>query len=119
MSRTKSWGTDQRFKTALDWINASIERGNARGLKLDDDIKSALADCCVKRNGDWTLRKTEPKPDTQYLVYKAFQIARHAHKWGDLAPWNEAFTGRLMRANDDDRSLFDRAFDQFSGVNKS
>jgi len=109
------WDKKQRFDTALEWINASNAR---RSVKLDDDVMQALAKCCIKRNGVWRMRKTDPKGDTEYMAFKAFHIARHASKWGDLAPWNEAFTGRLMRANDDDRDLFDRAFDQFGNVKK-
>ena len=112
----KKWDKEQRFDTALDWINASNAR---RAVKLDDDVMQALAKCCIKRSGVWRMRKTEPKDSTAYMAFKAFHIARHAAQWGNLAPWTEGFTARLMQANDADRDLFDRAFDQFGNVKKT
>lgn len=109
----KKWDKNQRFDNARDWILASTAR---RGLTLDADILDALAACCVKRNGCWSLRKTKPKTRANYFVWKAFQFARHVHQWGDLAPWGESFTAELMLANDSHRDLFDRAFDQFCAV---
>jgi hypothetical protein len=112
-----TWDKTNRFETAVDWINASND-ARPEKIKLDGDIVQALAKCCVKRKNIWTLRKTDPKGDAEYMVFKAFHYARHAAKWGNLAPWNEGFTFRLMKASDKDRDLFDRAFDQFGGVAK-
>jgi len=61
----------------------------------------------------------KPSQKIALHIWHLKHIARHAAKWGDLAPWTEGFTARLMQANDADRDLFDRAFDQFGNVKKT
>ena len=111
----KKWNGGQRFETARDWIIAS---GLNNGIKggLDPEVLDTLAECCVKRRGLWSLRKTAPKDIRRFLVWNAFRIARHSAQWGNLAPWRESVTAELIRANDEDRALFDRAFDQFAAI---
>jgi hypothetical protein len=107
------WDTSKRFDNAREWILASGLSNGIRG-GLDPAVLDTMADCCVKRHGVWSLRKTAPKDTRRFLVWKAFNIARHSAQWGNLAPWNETLTAELVRANDDDRALFNRAFDQFA-----
>lgn len=111
----KAWDTKQRFNSATEWISASLGR---RGIVLDGDIIGALSECCVKRKTPtgpvFALRKTDPKGGAPYFVFKAFKFARHASAWGNLACWGEGFTARLMMATDEERDIFNRAFDQLT-----
>ncbi len=111
----KAWDKSQRFNSATEWLAVSLGR---RGIVVDGDIIGALADCCVKRKTPtgpvFSLRKTDPKGGAPYFVFKAFKFARHASQWGNLACWGEGFTFRLMAATEEERDLFNRAFDQFT-----
>ena len=109
---------DQRFATAADWINASMQ---LHKFDVDADIVDALAKCCRKLKGGpkgpiWKLRKTDPKGGPEYFAYKAFKFAAHAARWGDLSCWNEGFTHRLMEATDAERELWERAHDQLMAI---
>ena len=111
----KKWNGGQRFETARDWIIASGLSNGIRG-GLDPEVLDTLAECCVKRRGVWSLRKTAPKDTRRFLVWNAFRIARHSAQWGNLAPWNEALTAEILNADIENRDLFYLAFDQFAGI---
>lgn len=82
---------------------------------IDTDILEALESIMVKRNGVFTLLRNCPAGyGPRALIWLALHNAKHAANWGNLASWNEGCTGRLIMANEKDRELFNRAFDQLA-----
>lgn len=100
------------FKTANEWIKYCLKNDS-----VDPDIIDGLVSICVTKKGIHSIRKTQPSPTKaprQYFTWKAYKLAGHVARWGNLAPWNEGLTGALMLASEEDREYFNRAFDQLT-----
>lgn len=104
----KKWDKSKRYESAQEWIKASFSiyplKNDLNGHDLDR-FAAALASICKKRKGIWSLLKSPPK-DGRALIWHAFKIGKHASQWGDLAPWTESVTARLMSASNSEKADF-------------
>lgn len=66
-----------RFKTAMDYINA-----HEWASHVPQDLKDELALTCAKHRGIWAFRRTAPKDPHARTAWEAMRCAKHLKAWG-------------------------------------
>jgi len=113
------WSTKSRFKSAQEWVLASlINRGLDKTLAPHDieQFVNDVAQITKKQKGLFSVLKNPPKDIDRALTWHAHKLARHFVQWRDFAPWTDRVTMLLMRCNEEQKNRVERQFDLFKRV---